>query len=274
VSTLGTDLTHGERAFIGWMDPRGIVAAATASTFSATLAAKGVGGASEILPATFVVIVATVTLYGLTAPAVARRLAVVRSSRSRPLLIGGDPWTVALAVALRSAGLDVLMWARKENQRERIGQAGIPLAPSELLATVTGGGAELEGITSVYFLTAEDDFNTLAAALLRGSIEGPVHALGTPPEEHAVVKPLVGGETLFAADLTWQALSRGYQEGATFVAQPSAEGLQPNSAPLFLVHPDGRLDPVTEREEYRPEPGDTIVLLVPPPGQDAARALA
>ena len=30
-ATLKTDLTKGERTFIGWMDPRGIVAAATAS---------------------------------------------------------------------------------------------------------------------------------------------------------------------------------------------------------------------------------------------------
>ena len=62
-STLGTDLKKGERAFIGWMAPRGIVAAATASTFTAGLVVKGIGGAAKILPATFVVIVATVTLY-------------------------------------------------------------------------------------------------------------------------------------------------------------------------------------------------------------------
>ena len=73
-STLGTDLKKGERAFIGWMAPRGIVAAATASTFTAGLAAKGISGAAKILPATFVVIVATVTLYALTAAPVARLL--------------------------------------------------------------------------------------------------------------------------------------------------------------------------------------------------------
>ena len=65
-ATLKTDLPKGERAFIGWMAPRGIVAAATASTFGAGLGAKGIGGAAKILPATFLVIVATVTLYGLT----------------------------------------------------------------------------------------------------------------------------------------------------------------------------------------------------------------
>ena len=65
-ATLKTDLPKGERAFIGWMAPREIVAAATASTFGAGLAAKGIGGAAKILPATFLVIVATVTLHGLT----------------------------------------------------------------------------------------------------------------------------------------------------------------------------------------------------------------
>ena len=32
-ATLRTDLTRGDRGFIGWMAPRGIIAAATASTF-------------------------------------------------------------------------------------------------------------------------------------------------------------------------------------------------------------------------------------------------
>ncbi|CAM5577791.1 hypothetical protein SHIRM173S_06157 [Streptomyces hirsutus] len=219
VSTLGTDLTRGERAFIGWMAPRGIVAAATASTFSAGLAADGIGGASKILPATFVVIVATVTLYGLTASPVARLLGVVRPSRSRPLLVGGYLWVVDLGVALKSAGLEVLMWAGQEQQRERISQAGIELAPGELLAAVTGQGPELEGITAVFFLTAEDDFNALAATILRGSVEGAVHHLGAPPESHGVVAPFIGGEVLFGADLTWQTLSpqiraRGEPAGA------------------------------------------------------------
>ncbi len=71
-------------AFIGWMAPRGIVAAATASTFAATLAAHHVGGASKILAVTFLVIVATVALYRLTAVPVAHRLAVTRPGPRLP----------------------------------------------------------------------------------------------------------------------------------------------------------------------------------------------
>jgi NhaP-type Na+/H+ or K+/H+ antiporter len=263
VSTVGTDLTRGERGFIGWMAPRGIVAAATASTFTAGLVAEGIGGASKILPATFVVIVATVTLYGLTASPVARRLRVVRPSRSRPLLVGGDPWVVDLGAALKSAGLEVLMWAGQEQQRARIRQAGMELAPGELLAAVTGQDPELEGITAVFFLTAEDDFNALAAAILRGSVEGVVHHLGAPPDSRGVVAPFIGGEVLFGTDLTWPALSRRYEQGAAVLAQPAGAALPHGSDMLFLVRPDGRLDPVTEAHGPRPGPGDTVVLLTP-----------
>jgi NhaP-type Na+/H+ or K+/H+ antiporter len=78
LATVRTDLTRRERQFTGWMAPRGIVAAATASTFGTGLAAHHVGGAAKILPVTFLVIVATVTIYGLTAVPVARRLHVTR----------------------------------------------------------------------------------------------------------------------------------------------------------------------------------------------------
>ncbi|MER7809100.1 cation:proton antiporter [Streptomyces sp900116325] len=263
VSTLGTDLSRGERGFIGWLAPRGIVAAATASTFSATLVAKGIGGASKILPTTFVVIVATVTLYGLTASAVARRLGVVRPARSRPLLVGGEPWVVDLGRALRAAGLQVLMWAGLEQQRERIEQAGLELAPGELLAAATGEGAELEGITAVFLLTAEDDFNALAATVLRGSVEGSVHRVGSPRESVGVVAPFIGGEVLFGAELTGVALSRKYEEGASIVTRPAARAAPAGWDMLFLVRGDGRLDPVTEANRPLPGPGDLAVLLAP-----------
>jgi NhaP-type Na+/H+ or K+/H+ antiporter len=74
VATVRTSLTRNERIFIGFMDPRGIVAAATAATFSGPLIALGIGGARKLLPATFVVIVGTVAIYGLAATPVARRL--------------------------------------------------------------------------------------------------------------------------------------------------------------------------------------------------------
>ncbi|MFD5436668.1 cation:proton antiporter [Kitasatospora sp. NPDC127067] len=271
VSTLGTDIPRRERAFLGWMAPRGIIAASTASTFSAGLVNKGIVGASKILPATFVVIVATVTLYGLTATLVARRLGVVRSGRSRPLLVGGEPWVVDLGLALKAAGLQVLLWAGLEEQRERIEQAGLELAPGELLAAATGEGAELEGITVVLLLTAEDDFNALASVVLRGSVEGPVYRIGPPAASHGVVAPFLGGDILFGAGLTRPRLMRRYGAGADVVAQPVNGATPAGHDALFVVRTDGRLVPVTEHDIPSPQTGDTVVVLGPAPAGRAER---
>jgi NhaP-type Na+/H+ or K+/H+ antiporter len=261
--TRGTDLTSGERGFVGWMAPRGIVAAATASTFSAALAAKGIGGAAKILPATFVVIVATVTLYSLTAVPVARRLGVSRPPRSRPLLVGGDTWVVELGHALRSAGLEVLMWAGLEQDRERISQAGLELAPGELLASAAGGGAELEGITAVLLLTEEDDFNALASAILQEGSEAKVYRLRPAERSQGVVAPYTGADVLFGSGLTRPDLIRRQDGGAGIVIRPAGEVLPAGYDLLFLIHSDGKLDPVTESGRPQPGAGDAEVLLGP-----------
>ena len=180
------------RSSAGWLHA-GSSPPSTASTFTAGLVAKGIGGAAKILPVTFVVIVATVTVYGLTAAPVARRLRIGRPARARPLLFGGDRWVIDLGRALRSAGLEVLMWAGLDEQREQIKQAGLDLAPGELLAAATGRGAQLEEITSVLLLTDEDDFNALASVLLANYVDGRVYRLAPPQHSHGVVAPSPAG---------------------------------------------------------------------------------
>ena len=80
VTTAGSNLSLNERAFVGWMDPRGIVAAATASSVGASLVAAKVEGAAELLPAAFIIIFVTVVVYSLTAAPVASALKVRDSS--------------------------------------------------------------------------------------------------------------------------------------------------------------------------------------------------
>ena len=263
LATVRTDMTTGERWFTGWMAPRGIVAAATATTFGAGLVSRNIQGASKILPVTFLVIVVTVAVYGLTAVPVARRLGVTRPARTRPLLVGGEEWVVDLGRALRSLGLEVLMWAAFDEQRERIKQAGLELAPGELLAAATGRGAQLEGVTAVLLLTAEDDFNALGSTVLESTVEGPVYRLGARQPSHGVVAPYTGGEILFDSKLTRYEVSRRYADGARICTQPADGGAAAHGNLLFLVRADGRLAPVTRHGPPEPQAGDTMVLLGP-----------
>ncbi|MCE3267712.1 MAG: sodium:proton exchanger [Solirubrobacterales bacterium] len=67
LGTWGSTLDRAERTFMGWLAPRGIVAAATASAFGLQLTQAGVAGADQVLPIAFIAMFGTVLLYGLTA---------------------------------------------------------------------------------------------------------------------------------------------------------------------------------------------------------------
>jgi len=261
LATIRTELSRGEREFIGWMAPRGIVAAATASTFGTRLAAAHVGGAAKILPVAFLVIVATVAIYGLTAVPVARRLGVTRPARSRPLLSGGDPWVIDLARALRTAGLDILMWAPSDGQRTQITQAGLELAPGEQLTAAVAQGAFIEGVTAVLLLTSEDDFNALAATTIAGNSDTPVYRL--PPSQSGAMASYIPGEALFTPTLTHPALTARHTAGARITTQASDGEIPQATDLLFRVNPNGTLIPVTLSGLPDPQPGDTLILLGP-----------
>ncbi|MFE1754734.1 cation:proton antiporter [Streptomyces anandii] len=263
LSTARTELRRGERAFIGWMAPRGIVAASTATTFSASLAGAGLSGADRILPVTFLVIVATVALYALTAKPVAERLGVAAPARARPFLVGGAPWVVDLAVCLRAAGLDVLMWAPLAEQRRRIEEAGIELATGELMAAATDPRARLEGVTAVLLLTDDDDFNALARVVLADSVDGPVHRIGPPPGSQGVVAPYTAGDTLFGPGLPRHTVAARHERGARFRAQPASTPPPAGHDTVLVVRHDGRLEPALADRPPTASDDDTLVLLGP-----------
>ncbi|WP_316764016.1 cation:proton antiporter [Streptomyces herbicida] len=265
LSTARSGLAAGERGFVGWMAPRGIVAASTAATFSTALVDAGLDGADKILPVTFLVIVGTVLVYALTAKPVAARLGVVRSARARPLLVGGAPWVIDLARALRAAGLDVLMWAGPAQEREQIREAGIEPAEGELLATATSPGARLEGVTAAFLLTDDDDFNVLASLVVQDGVDGPVLRIAPPPDSGAVVAPYAGGDLLFGRHLARHTLTERFAQGARFLVRPASDMPVPGHDTLFVVRPDGRLEPATEARPVTPGAGDTLVLLGPVP---------
>jgi hypothetical protein len=263
LATLRTDLTRGERMFTGWMAPRGIVAAATATTFSATLARNGVGGAAKILPVTFLVIVATVAIYGLSAAPVAKVVGVLNPPGTRPLLVGGEPWVVELGRTLQSAGLEVLMWAGRKQERARIRQAHLELAEGDLLASAAGEGAQLEGITAVLLLTDEDDFNALASTVLEAAGDRQVYRLSPLDQSEGVVAPFTGSgsDILFGTDLSRTALTSRYADGARIVAHAVDGDIPDGYDLLFVLRSDGRLEPVTQAARPSPQPGETVVLL-------------
>ena len=112
LATIGTDLAWRERAFLAWMAPRGIVAAAVSSLFALELTEHAAGSldeatlqaAEQLVPITFVVIVGTVLVYGLTAAPLARWLQLADPHPQGILFAGADPVVRDIAKTLQDEG--------------------------------------------------------------------------------------------------------------------------------------------------------------------------
>jgi NhaP-type Na+/H+ or K+/H+ antiporter len=128
LSLLGTQLGRQDRALIGWVDPRGIVAASTAATFTGSLAAANIDS-DFLLPVVFGVILGTGVVYGLTAKPVARWLGVTQPPAKGVGLVGNASWVVDLARRLQDAGVPVLVEVLKlpEDAKTDAQNAGVPI---------------------------------------------------------------------------------------------------------------------------------------------------
>ncbi|KXV32198.1 sodium:proton antiporter, partial [Gluconobacter japonicus] len=96
-STLGTSMPWKERLFVGWIAPRGIVAAAVAGAAGIRLKETGYQSADLIMPAVFAVIAVTMILHGFSLRPIARALKLTLSNDPAIAILGASGWSVDLA---------------------------------------------------------------------------------------------------------------------------------------------------------------------------------
>jgi NhaP-type Na+/H+ or K+/H+ antiporter len=108
VGTFGTKLNWREKCFIGWIGPRGIVAAALASLFAVKLNTYGIVGGNELRALVFMVITVTVLSAGLTGGLVAQILDLRRPSNSGWVILGANELARATAKILLENNEEVI----------------------------------------------------------------------------------------------------------------------------------------------------------------------
>ena len=109
ICTARSGLSFQERFFIGWISPRGIVAAAVSSLFVLRLLEVGVPQAELLVPLTFSLIIGTVVFQSLTSKAVADKLGISNPVPNGVLFVGANEISLPLAKLLRDQSIMVLL---------------------------------------------------------------------------------------------------------------------------------------------------------------------
>ena len=272
-SSIGSPLTWKERVFLAWMAPRGIVAAAVSAIFGLRLIGEGVAGAEQLAPLTFLVIVGTVTIYGLTAAPVARLLGVAKPSAQGILIVGAHNWGRAIGRALSDAGLRVLLVDTNMANISAAKNSGLFASQGSVLSEYILDKIELEGIGRMVALTTNDEINSLAALHFTERFgRSEVYQLqpSTLPSQRLTVPASLQGRVLFAPEMTYDFFTTAFEEGATvevvefsdemtfdrFIAEHGALVL-----PLFSVGDSGELAAFTPTSSPEPLPGQKLVYL-------------
>ncbi|MEJ2535902.1 MAG: sodium:proton antiporter [Calditrichia bacterium] len=275
LSTIRSQLNWKERVFLFWMAPRGIVAAAVSSVFALALLEGNHQQAVVLVPLTFLVIIGTVTFYGLTAAPVARWLGLAKSNPQGVIFVGAHDWARAMARELQDTGIQVLL---ADSNYQNISSArieGLPTYYGNILSESAIDEIDTSGLGRLIALTANDEVNSLAALHFMEIFErAEVYHLpentkrgGTKSEVSRILK----GRTLFGNDINYDTLSNLFSDGAELKSTPLSEEFDyqdfrkhyKNSyIPLFLVDEDGNLTVIATDNTPTPEPGQTLISLI------------
>jgi NhaP-type Na+/H+ or K+/H+ antiporter len=275
-STAGSDLHWRERVFLAWMAPRGIVAAAVASVFALELGAVGYPQADRLVPFTFLVIIGTVALYGLTAAPLARRLGLAIPNPQGVLIIGAHPWARAIARALQEHKYRVVLVDTDRANISAARAARLETFRASILSDAVLDQVDLGGIGRLLALTANNEVNALAAlhfTELFGRSEVyqlPPEGKGREPDPEQLAQHL-RGRLAFAPHATYGHVTARVHGGAVIKATHLTE--QEDFAafreshgeaalPLFVIAEDGGLTVITADRPPEPEPGQILISLV------------
>lgn len=163
VSTLGSGFNWREQLFLSWLAPRGIVAASVASLFAFELSEHGYAGAEQLVSATFLVIVGTVALYGLTAGPLARALGLAEENPQGILFVGAHAFARRCATLLQEHGFRTILIDTNEYNIRASQQANLTAYCGNAVSEVVLEHLELSGIGRLVAMTSNDEVNSLAA---------------------------------------------------------------------------------------------------------------
>ena len=280
MSTVGSELTYRERLLLAWIHPRGIVAAAVASLFAIELSKnEHFSAEGEMLViATFLVIVGTVMVYGLSLGPVARSLKLSREDPQGVLFAGASPLVRGIAHTLESEGVRTMLVDTNPHNVATARMNGLKVHYASIGSEFVMHGVDLGDIGRILAMTPNDEVNSIASMEFRevfGSAN--VYQLAPPAkssERHRRIPEHLRGRVLFGTGSTFDELQERLDQGAQLkktkltddhTFEDFVEQYGETASILFGFTESGELKIATAKQPLELKPGLKIVALVDPP---------
>lgn len=281
VSTFKSKLTWRERGLLMWVAPRGIVAASVASIFALRLSEAGNAQANELVAVTFLVIVGTAAVYGLTALPVARLLGVAQLNPQGVLFMGAHGLARQMAGALQNEGFRVRLVDTNWECIKAARMAGLPTHYGSIISEDAHDRLDLNGIGRLLAVSQNDEANSLAALHFTEVFgrENLYQLSPSPDPEEAAQEysPLhLRGRFLFGPGATYTSLTERVAQGATAKATPLTNTFDfdafrkqygATAVPMFLIDKSGALQICTREGGLNLENGRVLISLVEDPAR-------
>lgn len=290
VSSIGTGVTWRETLLLGWIAPRGIVAAAVSSLFALELMDAGVDDAQMLAPAVFVMIVGTVVLGSATARPFARLLGLAHPNAQGALILGANEVSLAIAKALQAKDIPVLIADRRYGSIREVRMEGVPTYFGNPMSEHADVHLDTTGLKQLLILRRHPERNALAYTHFRPvfgaqNIYALDYALEAERSDQGSSKKQLSqtlrARALFGTRCSFAQLSRGLSQGMEVrwtnmtpdfsLADFEARYDQPVT-PLFTLNADGELKVVADSEEITLEPPYQLLSLAPVDGGRQASA--
>ena len=277
LSSIGTSLNWRDKLFLSWIAPRGIVAAAVSALFAFQLEKLGYESAGALVPLIFMLIIATVTLQSLTARPLARLLKVAEPAEFGFLILGANPVARMIAAALKKYDVPVTL---ADTNWENIRQArmdNIHVYFGNPVSEHASIHLDLTGIGNLLVISPYKHMNSLATYHFLdwfGNDSVFTLAEGDPDQKarHQTAEKIQMTRGLFDgvsyAKLASLA-SQGYTVKTTqlseeFTYEDFLEKHQHQALVLFVFDSKGRVAPVLNQDDVKPEDDWALISLVPP----------
>lgn len=276
VSTMFSNVSWREKLFLSWMAPRGVVAASISSIFAISLAQNGFAYADQLVPIVFIVIISTVTIYGLPASWVATKLGVAKPVPNGVLILGAQDWSIAIGEKIQEQGFKVLMADANMNNALKARSKDLKAYHGNILSEFALEEIDLDGIGQLLAFTSNDEVNSLAA-LRFGEIFGRSHVYQLPSNsrrevEEKEVSDHLSGRLLFGNDFNFNRLSEVIQSVKDLsVVEISTDRsfsdffenseLEEQRLPLFKISSNNELRPFSINHKPPVTNGDRVIYI-------------